>query len=91
VVPDPDPFPGPRLFHELTGRDSDARVSQHTVTVTASSAPPKHVKATLTLGGRAHRFERELAATPHLWLLIVIVYSYLALFALVVYVTVARP
>ena len=22
VVPDPDPFPGSRLFHELTGRDA---------------------------------------------------------------------
>ena len=43
------------------------------------------------LGGRVRRFQRELAATPHLWLLIFIVYSYLALFALVVYLATARP
>jgi hypothetical protein len=49
------------------------------------------VDATLALGGRVRRFQRELAGTPHLWLLIFIVYSYLALFALVVCLAAARP
>ena len=49
------------------------------------------VDAAQLLGRRVRGFQRELAATPHLWALIAIVYSYLALFALVVVLAVARP
>jgi hypothetical protein len=39
--------------------------------------------------GRAERVELELRSVPHLWALIAVVYSYLALFALLVVLTIS--